>query len=197
MAHGQPKEPIVYVIAGPNGAGKTTFATEFLPGFANCLEFLNADLIAAGLAPFAPATQSLRAGRLLLDRIAELRERRSTFGFETTLSGKSYAKLLREMKSDGYRVVIYFLWLPTAEMAIDRVSIRVKRGGHHVPDEDVRRRHRTGLSNFFRLYSEIASDWCLVDGSRMPAEFVASRIDGTLEIDKPDLFAQIRDQSEE
>jgi predicted ABC-type ATPase len=71
--------PKVYVIVGPNGAGKTTFASEFLPGFVQCREFLNADLIAAGLSPFAPETQNVRAGRLLLERIRELADERSGF----------------------------------------------------------------------------------------------------------------------
>jgi len=84
----QAENPTVYVIAGSNGAGKTTFAIEFLPDFVNCREFLNADLIAAGLSPFAPETQNVRAGRLLLTRIKELTTARETFGFETTLSGR-------------------------------------------------------------------------------------------------------------
>jgi predicted ABC-type ATPase len=82
--------PTVYVIAGPNGAGKTTFASEYLPRFVNCPEFLNADLIVAGLSPFAPETQNVRAGRLLLERMDELADQRATFGFETTLSGRVY-----------------------------------------------------------------------------------------------------------
>src|SRR5580700_5422365 len=102
-------EPTVYVIAGPNGAGKTTFASEFLPDFVQCREFLNADLIAAGLAPFAPETQNVRAGRLLLERIGELTERKENFGFETTLSGRTYVKLLDGMKRTGYRVILFFL----------------------------------------------------------------------------------------
>jgi hypothetical protein len=84
------ESPTVYVIAGPNGAGKTTFSAEFLPDFVNCREFLNADLIAAGLSPFAPETQNLRAGRLLLTRIKELTKARQDFGFETTLAGHGY-----------------------------------------------------------------------------------------------------------
>ena len=91
MSKTQPKPPTVYLVAGPNGAGKTTFAWEFLPGFVKCREFLNADLIAAGLSPFAPETQNLRAGRLLLERIGELAATKEDFGFETTLSGRTYA----------------------------------------------------------------------------------------------------------
>jgi predicted ABC-type ATPase len=125
----QEARPTVYVIAGPNGAGKTTFASQFLPDFVRCQEFLNADLIAAGLSPFAPETQNVRAGRLLLERFRELVSQKADFGFETTLSGRTYVKLLGNMKAHGYRVVLFFLWLPSAEMAIARVESRLKQGG--------------------------------------------------------------------
>jgi predicted ABC-type ATPase len=105
--HARP--PTLYVIAGPNGAGKTTFASQFLPNFVKCREFLNADLIAAGLSPFAAETQNLRAGRLLLERIRELAGERKDFGFETTLSGRTYVKMLTDMTSSGYRAVLFFL----------------------------------------------------------------------------------------
>jgi predicted ABC-type ATPase len=105
------------MIAGSNGAGKTTFATEFLPDFVKCREFLNADLIAAGLSPFAPESQNIRAGRLLL----KLTVAKETFGFETTLSGRAAVSLFKNMRKDGYRVVLFFLWLPNSDMAVARV----------------------------------------------------------------------------
>ncbi|MGV2336144.1 MAG UNVERIFIED_CONTAM: zeta toxin family protein [Planctomycetaceae bacterium] len=119
----------VYVIAGPNGAGKTTFATEFLPEFVDCREFLNADLIAAGLSPFAPETQNLRAGRLLLEAPStSYSVRRVDFAFETTLAGRSYARMLKTFRQEGYRVVLFFLWLPSVELAVSRVAMRSASG---------------------------------------------------------------------
>jgi predicted ABC-type ATPase len=79
------KKPVCYIIAGPNGAGKTTFAQEFLPKEAECPIFVNADLIAAGLSPFAPGRADIRAGRLMLEEIASHVARRENFAFETTL----------------------------------------------------------------------------------------------------------------
>lgn len=112
--------PTVYVLAGPNGAGKTTFAREFLPSFVDCREFLNADLIAAGISPFAPESQNLRAGRILLELIEERRKQRTTFGFETTLSGRTYFHLLNECKKNGFRVVLFYLWLSSPEVQGNR-----------------------------------------------------------------------------
>src|SRR4051812_16849376 len=130
--------PTVFVIAGPNGAGKTTFASEFLPDFVSCRQFLNADLIASGLSPFAPETQNMRAGRLLLERIEELSAARENFGFETTLSGRTYVRLLAGLRRLEYRVVLFFLWLPDTELALVRVANRVRQGGHGVPEADVK-----------------------------------------------------------
>src|ERR1017187_2236556 len=153
------RHPTVYVIAGPSGAGKTTFATEFLPDFVNCRQFLNADLIAAGLSPFAPETQNVRAGRLLLERIGELSTAREDFGLETTLSGRTHAKLLTDLKFSGYRIDLFFLWLPSPDLAVLRVAKRVLEGGHQVPEEIVRRRYASGLRHFFRLYTPHVDSW--------------------------------------
>ena len=165
--------PTVYVIAGANGAGKTTFSTKFLPDFVKCREFLNADLIAAGLAPFAPETQNVRAGRLLLERIGELSKERASFGFETTLSGRTYLKILDNMKTGGYRIVLFFLWLPSADLAISRVQNRVREGGHHIPAEVIRRRYSAGLRNFFRSYRPLLDEWWLYDASSVAPKVVA------------------------
>jgi predicted ABC-type ATPase len=193
----RPKPPTVYVIAGPNGAGKTTFASQFLPDFVKCREFLNADLIAAGLSPFAPETQNLRAGRLLLERIGELAQQRADFGFETTLSGRTYVKLLTDMKANGYHVELFFLWLPTADMAVDRVENRVAEGGHGVPPADIRRRYHAGLRNLFRLYRPILNSWWLYDASRLPPNLIAIEEDGQLVVNRKRLYRQIEKQTEQ
>jgi len=187
----------VYVIAGPNGAGKTTFSSEFLPDFVHCREFLNADLIAAGLAPFAPETQNLRAGRLLLERLAELVDQRADFGFETTLSGRTYVKVLRDMKSAGYCVCLFFLWLPSADIAVARVANRVAQGGHPVPPVDIRRRYGAGLRNLFHLYRPLFDVWRLYDASRIPPLLIASEKEGALTLKHKRLYRQIESQSGE
>ena len=191
------KPPTVYVIAGPNGAGKTTFASEFLPDFVHCNEFLKADLIAAGLSPFAPESQNVRAGRLLLERIGELASDRADFGFETTLSGRTYGKLLGDMKASGYRVVLFFLWLPSAEMAVARVANRVKQGGHNVPPDDIRRRYAAGVRNLFRLYRPILDGWWLFDASQLPPKLIASEERKKLTVKQKRLFGRIERQAEE
>ena len=114
--------PKIVIIAGPNGAGKTTFARAFLPQEAQCPRFINADLIAAGLSPFAPEAESIKAGRLMLHEIAACAARGEDFAFETTLSGRVYLRHIEAWRRSGYHVSLFFLSLPTAEMAVARVS---------------------------------------------------------------------------
>ena len=191
------RKPTVYVIAGPNGAGKTTFATEFLPNFVSCREFLNADLIAAGLSPFAPETQNMRAGRLLLERIRELSKERRDFGFETTLAGRMHVKLLSDLRKWGFQIALFFLWLPSADMAIRRVEQRVSEGGHRVSDEDVRRRYRRGLRNFFRLYGPQVGSWWLYDASALRPTLIAQIENGIAFAVDGERFVRIRKASED
>ena len=185
------KQPIVYIIAGPNGAGKTTFAENFLPDFAHCREFLNADLIAAGLSPFSPETQDLRAGRLLLTRFKELMVAKQCFAFETTLSGRTYVRLLKHMKEQGYRIVLLFLWLPDVNMAISRVKSRVEQGGHNIPTSVIQRRYASGLKNLFQLYRPLADVLKLFDVSYLPPKEISNEDKDGLKIFDADAYDQI------
>lgn len=114
-------EKKIIIIAGPNGAGKTTFAGEFLPNEANCPTFNNADLIAAGLAPFEPERAAFRAGQLMLEEIGNYARKGESFAFETTLSGRGYAGLIPGWQLHGYIVKLFFLSLASPELAIARV----------------------------------------------------------------------------
>ncbi len=158
-------EQKIIIIAGANGAGKTTFAREFLPHEANCPIFINADLIAAGLSPFAPETAAVRAARLMLDEIAVRVRRRDSFALETTLSGLTYARSIPAWQRSGYQVKLIFLQLPNAELAIARVAARVAQGGHHIPDAIIRRRFARGWLNFNETYKKIVDSWLLYDNS--------------------------------
>ena len=157
--------PRIIIIAGPNGAGKTTFAREFLPGEAACPVFVNADLIAAGLAPFSPETASLQAGRLMLQELARYTAAHASFAFETTLSGRAYLRLIREWQNAGYSVKLIFLQLASPEEAIARVVQRVRQGGHNIPEEVIRRRFVAGRENFERLYAPLVNSWALYDNA--------------------------------
>jgi predicted ABC-type ATPase len=153
----------IIILAGPNGAGKTTFARSFLPQEANCLRFINADLIAAGLSPFAPEAAALKAGRLMLSEIEGCVQRRESFAFETTLAGVGYVARIRHWRSMGYEVSLYFLTLPSPEMAILRVAARVRQGGHSIPESVIRRRLAAGLSNFETFYKFEVDRWAKFD----------------------------------
>jgi predicted ABC-type ATPase len=182
------RRPNLYIIAGPNGAGKTTFARKFLPDYAKCLEFVNVDLIANGISPFDPERAALRAGRIMLEQIHSLAERRVDFGFETTLSGRTYMKLLQEMKKRGYLIHIFFLWISDVELALERIRLRVRNGGHHIPEDVVRRRFGRSLPNFLGSYKPLADSWTIFDNSGDLPQLIAFEESGKLEILDPNLF---------
>ncbi|NOT68580.1 MAG: AAA family ATPase [Methylophilaceae bacterium] len=155
----------IIIIAGPNGAGKTTFAREFLPNEAGCTQFVNADLIAAGLSPFAPEVAAVKAARIMLESITQLSLRGESFAFETTLSGLIYARRISRWRAAGYHVTLFFLSLPNPQMAIDRVAERVRQGGHHVPVDVILRRFDAGMRNFMQIYRDVVDAWALYDNS--------------------------------
>ena len=155
----------IIIIAGPNGAGKTTFARSFLPAEAHLPRFINADLIAAGLAPFAPETAAIKAGRLMLEEIDHSVKHGESFAFETTLSGLGYLRHIAQWRAQGYRVSLFFLSLPNADTAIARVAERVRQGGHDIPQAVIQRRFTAGLRNFQRRYRIAVDDWALYDNS--------------------------------
>ena len=161
-----PRKPAnCYIIAGPNGAGKTTFATEFLPLYANCHNFINADLLARAYSPFDPDAGMLRAGRTVLERIGEFTDAVRDFAFETTLSGRAYVPLLRRVKKAGFRLHLFYLWIPSPELALLRIRDRVESGGHNVPERDVRRRFGRTLRNLFTLYRPLLDSLHFFDNS--------------------------------
>ena len=178
----------VYIIAGPNGAGKTTFAREFLPHYVRCLKFINADYIATGISPFAPEAAAVDAGRLMLKRIQELLEAGVSFGFETTLAGRGYLKMIGQMKRLGYRVQLYFLWLSSSTVAVERVAQRVRKGGHAIPESVIRRRFDSGLKNFLEVYRPLVDQWVLWDASSNPPQRVASCSEGYLRVENKTLY---------
>ena len=186
------KNKAVYIIAGPNGSGKTTFAKLFLPDYVNCPNFVNADLIALGLAPFEPRAAAIKAGKLVLQQIDEYANRGVDFAFETTFSGKSYASLLAELKKKGYALHLFFLWIPSPELAIARIKDRVAEGGHNVPAEDVRRRFSRGIDNFFTLYESLLDSWMMFDNSRAKPILIAKRRNGHTEVISEELFTYVQ-----
>ena len=171
--------PLVVVLAGPNGAGKSTSAPYLLKDAFAVDEFVNADTIAQGLSAYRPDTAAVTAGKVMLERLRALASMRRDFAFETTLSGRSHARWLRELQAAGYRTHLIFLSLPSADLAVARVADRVRRGGHHVPEAVVRRRFVAGLSNLFSVYMHVVDAWTIYDNADVVSpRLVASRAFG-------------------
>lgn len=164
----------LYIIGGPNGAGKTTASFTVLPKILQCTEFVNADEIARGLSPFNPDSVAIEAGRLMLKRIGELLRRNESFSIETTLSTRSYFRLVEQAHRQGYEVTLLFFYLQSPEQAIERVAERVAKGGHNIPADIIIRRYWEGLRNLFQIYMPIVDTWLLVNNSETPRQIIAT-----------------------
>jgi predicted ABC-type ATPase len=169
-----PKQRRIIIVAGPNGAGKTTFAREYLLKEADCPDFVNVDLIAAGLSPFDPDRVAIRAGRIMLSEIQRRIRKGESFAFETTLSGHVYARQIPRWRNAGYRVKLIFLGLPDPEIAIARVAARVAQGGHNVGSTVVRRRFHSGLRNFQDIYMGLVDEWWWYDNSDHTPQLIST-----------------------
>jgi predicted ABC-type ATPase len=179
--------PEIFIIAGCNGAGKTTAAYNLLPDVFKTVEFVNADEIARGLSPFNPAGVAFQAARIMLERLDQLVEENQSFSFETTLSGFTYLSFINKAKEKGYGITFFFVYLNSVELAIERVAIRVSKGGHTIPENVIRRRYDKGLHNFL-MYAAVADDWYIYDNSGAGYELVAKRVNNEEEIINFELF---------
>jgi predicted ABC-type ATPase len=159
------EKPRCIIIAGPNGSGKTTFARDYLPGIAELIHFINADLIAGGISPLRPELAAIAAGRLELRELDRLIEAHAEFAFESTLSGLQYAKRIADWKKRGYLIEIVYLRLASPQLALSRIAARVRQGGHDVPRADVVRRFKRGWENFINVYQPLANTWAIYENS--------------------------------
>ena len=170
--------PDLVVIAGPNGAGKSTAAPRLLRDRLDIEEFVNADAIASGLSAFLPESVAVEAGRIMLGRLAELANAGRDFAFETTLASRGFARWIAGLRRDrAYRFHLIFFWLPSAAHAVQRVALRVRMGGHSIPDDVIRRRYERGIRNFITLYSPIADSWQIHDNGHDP-RLIAKKEEG-------------------
>lgn len=172
--------PVLYIIAGTNGVGKTTAAMSLLPDMLQVREFVNADEIARGLSPFNAQGVAVQAGRLMLGRMQELLEQREDFSFETTLASRSFSLFLRRAKEEGYELQLIYLWLDDPELAVRRVELRVKNGGHYVPEGDIRRRYMRSLHNLKEIYMPLVDGWRIYDNSMPPPQKLAYMKNGEI-----------------
>ena len=165
----------IILLGGPDGAGKTTAARVLLPEFFELNPFLNADDFARNLAPENVESAALASGRLLIERMRELVRDGESFAFETTCSGRSYIQTLRECRANGWRVSLYYFWLPSPEHSVARVAKRVSQGGHSIPADVIYRRFKTGLWNMRHLYLPLADTAAVYDKGGYRRILIADR----------------------
>lgn len=172
--------PTLCILGGCNGAGKTTLARELLPRL-GLMRFLNADEIARGLSPLDPSLTAFKAGRLLIEEARGLIKAKESFTIESTLSGKTYVAMIREAKAQGYCFLLHYILIGSGDQAIGRVALRVKLGGHDVPEDDIRRRFERSRKHFIEDYVPLADEWGLWDNQLPPVMQIADSTTHSLE----------------
>ncbi len=183
------EQPIVVVLGGINGAGKTTASRKLLADHLAMKTFVNADLIAKGLNALSPESVAFEAGRVMIARLRQLASTSESFAFESTLAGRTYVKFLKELRSLGYRIELYYFWLSSAELAIQRVSQRVVSGGHHVPDDTIRQRYLRSVKNCWQYYRPASDLWMLYNNDGFEPDMVAEGSgDGEFVVRQPRLW---------
>ena len=191
----KPQVPRVVIFAGPNGAGKSTHADAIVAAL-RIDTFVNADYIARGLSGRNADGVAMQAGRIMLTRLKELAAAKQDFAFESTLSSRSFAPFLRQLKAQGYQVAIYYFSLTSASLAVRRVRLRVAMCGHNVPADTVRRRYARSVSNFLTLYLPLANDWTVYDNSSAEqAKMIASSVNGILKVLEPSPWLKLQKQA--
>lgn len=145
------------VVGGPNGAGKSTFVATLLEERPR--PYLCADLIALEFQHLDVVSRQLAAGREFIRRIELQLTASEDFIVETTMSGRTLRSHLQHAKDAGFEIIIVFIYLDSADTSLARVQERVRRGGHDVPEEDIRRRFRRCFHNFWHRYRQIADYW--------------------------------------
>lgn len=196
MAAKKPASKQVYVISGPNGAGKTTSAKYLLTKFLDINEFVNADEIARGLSPFNPRSLDLTASKLMLKRIQFLVAQKKNFAFETTLSGKNYLKLIKDLQKKKYSVNLIFLYLDSTQEAKKRVAYRVKTGGHFISDDDIERRYYRGLQNLVGAYLDLVNYAVVIDATSPERKMIVKKSQEKLRILSPEIWNKILSTNE-
>lgn len=181
----------VYIIAGPNGAGKTTFALQYLKEITGCENFINTDMIAQGLMPLNPSEALFEAGVISLKRVNRHIERNEDFAFETTLSGRTTIHLLNRLRSEQWRIVLFFLWIPSPEYSLQRVKERVRQGGHDIPEATIFRRYPRLMQNFIERYRQLCDEiHCYNNSGKKPEIIFIQNKNGT-DIKDPVIYEKI------
>lgn len=173
----------IEIFAGPNGSGKTTFSETILSRRKDPI-VINTDKIASGLTLVNTEFAQYEAGRIMLGQMGHALDSGKSFAFETTMSGRIWASHLKKAKKEGYRIVIYFIFVRSIQLSLKRIRNRVKEGGHNIPGLVVRRRFRRTFRNFVDLYQPLADDWFIIDNSD-GGKIIAQKANGKEKIVDP------------
>src|SRR4029078_9100646 len=132
----------------------------------------NADEIAVSINPLNVEAAAIQAGRIMLRAMPNRLSENEKFEIETMLATRFYLNLVRREKFSGYEVVLFFLHLSSADLAKQRVALRVSKGGHNIPEDVIERRYNSVLRSLFQ-FIKIVDQWFIYENTNIPAEVIA------------------------
>lgn len=182
------KTKTLYIIAGANGSGKSTLAHYLLP--VKQLEFLNADEIAKEINPEAIDKVKITAGKEYFKRLKTFFDNEKSFIIETTLSGQTLEKTIQKAKNLNYEIILIYVFIDNPQICIERIKVRVKNGGHNIPDEDVIRRYKRSKKNFYHLYKDLVDEWAVYYNGKNNFVEVFKYENGSIEILQKSLYTE-------
>jgi predicted ABC-type ATPase len=169
--------PTLTVVAGANGSGKSTLTKQL----DRPILLIDPDAIAKEINPIDPASAAIAAGRQALDLSQQYIQSESSFVVETTFAGNTYIKLMREVKSRGWLVVLMYIGIIDPNMNVLRVADRVELGGHDVPIADILRRYERSLANLGKA-AKLVDELILYDNSTSAGHQILATIEGDSKI---------------
>lgn len=179
-------KPEIIVISGANGVGKTTFAKPYVEKIG--YEFLNADEIAKKLDEKGYKNVMIKAGREFFSRLQVSIRSRKNIVVETTLSGSYINKVAKRALEQGYQLKVIYIFVDDDNICVDRVRSRVLKGGHDVPEEDIRRRFHRSIQNFWKNFIPISNYWMLLYNGDESYQQVALGLENTYSVENINLF---------
>jgi predicted ABC-type ATPase len=152
---GEDYHPVMYVFAGNNGSGKSTFRNLLIDKLGIEIN-IDPDGIARRIDPLNPESKRFEAGKSVIKMVKECIKEGNSFSIETTLAGKNAINQIKAAQNHGFEITMFYLGLEDVKQNIERVTLRVKNGGHHISTEDILRRHIRSRENLIDGHQDSA-----------------------------------------
>jgi predicted ABC-type ATPase len=178
--------PVFLIVAGPNGSGKSSaYQDTDIEAFGRSVWIINPDLLTAriraveGLELAVANLAAVRRIELWLEASIQAHQ---TVGVETVLSTPKYRRLVERARQLGFQVRLIYVMLDSPDRNVERVRLRVMKGGHAVPENKIRERHTRSLAQMPWFLEQADQAW-LFDNSGAQPRLIGTKAAGVVTLD--------------